>query len=221
MNPLAIGSGAVGILGQVLAGIDANKREAAAIKAGNRVTRKELHRQEGYQGQASDAFSSMLGEFAPDAVAGRLGTAQTGASDYLTAANPTAEQIGGVTNRFAQPQANTEQAKSLADVIGRQTGYAQNQGKLMGYGLADSGLGRNLADKGQTINMIGDFARGSASLTPLERTVAQNNAMGQASSLPDILNFLSQIGGYKAGGGTLFGRPATAAPVDPWAGMRT
>lgn len=215
-DPITIASMVATGVGQAISGSEAAASRNAQIEARNRATRDEFGRQAGYQQQADDIFGNVFGTFAPGAQASGLDAAKTGATDFIRGNQPL--DVGTIQTAGVDPRLAAFEGNSVAKAFGRNANRAGALGNLTGYGQQGAESALNLAESGRKLNTVSNFSRGSASLLPLERDAAGNNAYIPPSGLGDLLGFAGTLGSYNAGKGTLptfniFGNRAAPANV--------
>lgn len=201
LDPVSLATAAVSGLGSLVSASEQNASNRAMVEARNKATTDELARQKGFQTQAGDVFSGALGRFSPANYGASLDAAKAGAGAFLRGNQPMA--AGSITLKGAPPVAADYEAKTIADAFGRNADRSTTLGNLTGYGQQGFDDAMALSGSGRKLDTINNFSRGSASLTPLEREVAGNNAYRPPSGLGDILSFAGNLGSFKSGAGTL------------------
>jgi hypothetical protein len=204
--PIALSLGA-SIAGGVMQSQSAANNQIAEINAQNDATKANLAREQQYQTEANQVFQGTLKQFDPNEQAQNLQTSQAGDTKLFAGNAPTESQIGagGVSTAFAPKVVQDSAAEKVASRIGKGGVFDKNAGTLAGYG--SSMLDNSLGIKGTADNLgtISDFARNNASLAPLERSAAMNNAYKAPSPLGSMLSTLGGVGMQVAGSGG-FGR---------------
>lgn len=202
LDPLTLAATVAGGVGKMISASEANASNRAMVDARNKATNDEFARQEGYQQQAGGIFDGVLNKFAGPAQTTGLADAQAGSGAAIRANQPT--NVGSILlGGSASPQAVAAQGGTIADAFARGGERATALGNLTGYDRMQNQNALNLSESGRGINTISDFSRGSASLVPLEREVAGNNAYKPPSGLGDLLSFVGNVGAFKGGEGTL------------------
>lgn len=211
---LALAGAAASTGGQLIKGHEAADNNRRQIEARNAATNAELARQKGFQDQSGGIFDGILGKFAPGAQATGLTGNQAAATTAITGNQPL--NVGSILTKGAAPQAAAAEGKTVADAFNLNNARGTALGNLTGYTQQGLGDTLNLADSGRNLGVVSNLSNASASLTPLDREVASNNAYRPPSGLGDILGFVGNVASGYAGRGmpttSIFGGGAPAVP---------
>lgn len=217
LDPLSLATMAIGGIGSAVSASERNASNRAMVDARNKATTDEFARQDGYQQQSSGIFDGVLNKFSGPAQTQGLADAKAGAGAAIRGNQPT--NVGSILlGGAASPQAVAAQDNTISDAFARGGERATALGNLTGYDRQGTQDRLNLTDSGRGLDTISNFSQGSASLLPLEREVAGNNAYKPPSGLGDLLSFVGNVGSFKGGEGTLptksiFGAQKAALPA--------
>lgn len=196
--PAVLGAGA-NALGSMLTGQEEAANAEAAIRARNKVTRRELKRQDKFTRNAAGVFTNALDLFDADRVDTRMQRADNQATGAVVGNLPT--DFGSIGTALA-PQALQ---KDAATFTGEGAAEGQKFGDTLGQLLShDQWLFNNdraLAKTGHKLNRISDSARGSAGVSAIEQAVAGGNAQTPPSIWGPLLQAGGTIGSYLVGQG--------------------
>lgn len=200
----AIAGMALGGVGQVVNGMEANANNRRIIEARNAATQAELKRQHEYQTQSGGIFDASLGNFAPAVQTQRLGDAQTADRGFLASNAPTADQVGNIGFGDAGAASKAAAAQSLAQIFAANAARSDALGKLSGWDTLGFENKVGLAGSGRSLGTISNLSSNSARVGDLEREVAAENAYRPPSGLGSIIGFA---------GNMLAGRGGTSMPT--------
>lgn len=201
MDPVSIATTAASGLGSLLNARETHDNNVRAIEARNAATEAELERQKGYQQQAGGIFDNVLSRFAPPAQVDSLVDNQTKAANFIRGNQPT--DFGSIRLAGASQRSQDAEQGALADVFSRGAERADALGALEGYGQQGFSDDLAMSDASRRLGVVNDASRGSASLVDLERGVNAANSQKTPSGFGDLLSFVGNVGGFKAGEGTL------------------
>lgn len=204
--PAVLGAGA-NALGSMLTGQEEAANAEAAIRARNKVTRRELKRQDKFTRNAANVFTNALDYFDADRVDTRMDKADRQATGAVVGNIPM--EFGSIGSALApaalQEDAATFTGKGAAE--GQQ--FGDSLGQLLSHDQWLLNNDRALSRTGHKLNRISDFARGSAGVSAIEQAVAGGNAQQPPSIWGPVLQAGGTIGSYLAGQGGI------KLPVNP------
>lgn len=204
-DPVSIGMGALMAGGSAIKGRQEQAAVNASIRARNQATKEEIARQHGYQDEASGVWDNIMGGWAPGAQAVSLATQQGNAGSALAGNAPGPFGDASISGN-APAAAMRHSSNVLGDTLATGADRDATMGNLLGYDLLNFENDMNLGAGTRGLGTISDFARTSASLSPLEQELAMENAYQQnkPGMLGDLLMTVGSIG-MNASGNGMFG----------------
>lgn len=196
--PGIIGAGASAI-GSMMQGREDAANQEAIIRAQNKVTKRELRRQNRYNRNAADVFTNAVDIFSPERVENRMAKADRQTTGQVTDNLPT--DFGSIGTGLAPAALGADEAAFVGKAADENARHADTLGQLLSHDQYLFNNDRALAKTGHKLGRISDFARGSANVANIERAVAGGNVQPQQSIWGPILQAGGTIGSYLAGQG--------------------